>query len=280
MNFLKRYWEALLLIAVVAIALDMSLSTLLPCEPIAEHGHAAVEGQHAKNCGYFHGPVFVSLSWFITFVDEHEGFFLVLFTGALVWVTAALWRSTDKLWAAGERQIAVAQTAAEAAKVSADITEKNFRHTHRPQMTYRISDIPVFKVGQAPTAGVDSLNVGGGIYGGGVLLGFDLISSDQFEVPIKIKKPDNKLMIWERNDPTPWKITFFRDLTSDDVAGLKDGKLGLNFWGCIVGKNAWEEDYDSTFSYIFTGDLTDPRFGSRDISLDTEEKKDENPKGA
>jgi len=45
---------------------------------------------------------------------------LALLTGLLVLFTYRLWKSTDKLWVAGERQIAVAGEAADAAKMNAE----------------------------------------------------------------------------------------------------------------------------------------------------------------
>jgi hypothetical protein len=44
---------------------------------------------------------------FVAYMDEHEGFFVGLFTGLLFIATIGLWRSTNALWDAGERQIKI-----------------------------------------------------------------------------------------------------------------------------------------------------------------------------
>lgn len=47
----------------------------------------------------------------VAFMDDHEGFFVGIFTFFLVVSTALLWRSTEKLWRAGEKQATTIQRA-------------------------------------------------------------------------------------------------------------------------------------------------------------------------
>ena len=52
--------------------------------------------------------------------DRSHDFWLAFLTGIIAVFTACLWWSTRRLWLAGEKQILVAKTAADAAKASAD----------------------------------------------------------------------------------------------------------------------------------------------------------------
>jgi hypothetical protein len=56
---------------------------------------------------------------------------VALFTGLLVNATIGLQRSTDKLWEAGERQMAVAKVAADAAAASAEVADRSLKITQR-----------------------------------------------------------------------------------------------------------------------------------------------------
>jgi hypothetical protein len=104
-SWLKRYQLVFFVVAYCLAILDVTLSSLATCHPISETGRQAVESQNSQNCSYLHGPFLISLRWLIDFIDQHDGFFVVLFTAGLVAFTAALWRSTSQLWVAGEKQI-------------------------------------------------------------------------------------------------------------------------------------------------------------------------------
>ena len=54
--------------------------------------------------------------WYSTFSDHAPDWFVAIFTGLLVYVTFRLVKSTNRLWEAGERQIAVAESAAQTAR--------------------------------------------------------------------------------------------------------------------------------------------------------------------
>jgi hypothetical protein len=106
----------------------------------SKDGHAE-PGGHAKKPARFGcgiegvGPAFVHM------MDSHEGFFmgsftflLVMVTAWLVYTTSGLRESTDRLWEAGEKQIAVARTAANAAEKSAHVAEQALRMSERPMI--------------------------------------------------------------------------------------------------------------------------------------------------
>jgi hypothetical protein len=56
--------------------------------------------RHPIACGIVGVP-----AAFVGYMDEHEGFFVGVFTGLLFAATVLLWRATNALWDAGERQI-------------------------------------------------------------------------------------------------------------------------------------------------------------------------------
>ena len=58
--------------------------------------------------------------WYDIFTEHAPDWFVAIFTALLVFVTYRLVQSTNKLWEAGERQIIVAQKAADAATASAE----------------------------------------------------------------------------------------------------------------------------------------------------------------
>lgn len=100
----KRWWPLIGLAIYLCFATDFTISSLWTCHPAPDGSTQAIKSQYAENCSYLHGPFLISIGWLIDFIDEHDGFFTVLFTAGLVGFTAALWRSTENLWKAGERQ--------------------------------------------------------------------------------------------------------------------------------------------------------------------------------
>src|SRR5262249_1396297 len=154
------------LIAIV----DVSLSSMMTCHPVSEQKTESVEGQKQDQCTALRGPVLSSLEGLVFFLDEHGEAVTAAFTIMLAIFTGALCGSTDRLWEAGERQIEVARTAAEAAKVSAEFTEMSFRHTHKPSMSFRVTEVPNLKPGTLPTVAVELTNTGGPVYNGGFAL--------------------------------------------------------------------------------------------------------------
>jgi hypothetical protein len=111
-SLFRRYWQALVLIILILAAFDVEMSSLATCHPPSERGAATVKGEDSDHCNYTSGPLAQSFRWFVDEIDEHDGFFVVLFTAVLAAFTAALWRSTDKLWEAGERQLKTARSSA------------------------------------------------------------------------------------------------------------------------------------------------------------------------
>jgi hypothetical protein len=108
----QRYWTAIVVIIAALVVADLVISSTATCHPPPPGSTEAVKQQYNEHCSYLHGPLLISLEWLIDNIDEHDGFFVVLFTAVLAAFTAALWRSTDKLWEAGERQLKTTRSVA------------------------------------------------------------------------------------------------------------------------------------------------------------------------
>ena len=99
----------------------------------AEKSHIEPSAHKKANEGEKKGP------WYQTFLDHAPDWFVAIFTGLLVIVTIRLVQSTNKLWAAGERQIAVAEKGADAARDAADIAVTTLRSTQRAWLKVKVS---------------------------------------------------------------------------------------------------------------------------------------------
>jgi hypothetical protein len=139
--WLKRYWTAILIIVAAVVVADFVISSLATCHPPAPGSAEAVKHQDSQHCSYLHGPFLIGLEWLIDAIDEHDGFFVVLFTAVLAAFTAALWRSTDNLWAAGERQLAHLELSSERqlrAYVLPDVERSNYSELLGPDPTFNV----------------------------------------------------------------------------------------------------------------------------------------------
>ena len=96
--------------------------------------------EHTKTeeCATYN-PAFVLWIQVSKFFHDNESVFLVLLTLVIAGFTGTLWKatsglkeSTDKLWAAGEKQIAAAQTAANAAVAANNLNREMFVAENRP----------------------------------------------------------------------------------------------------------------------------------------------------
>jgi hypothetical protein len=78
------------------------------------------------------------------FIERHEKFFIVLFTGAIAYFTYTLWRATDAMQIIANRQLAdmkaslaVAEQSATAMKSSVKFARAAYISTHRPKLVVR-----------------------------------------------------------------------------------------------------------------------------------------------
>lgn len=69
--------------------------------------------------------------WYDIFTEHAPDWFVAAFTGLLAFITYRLVQSTNKLWEAGERQIIVAEKAANAAQASAEAASVSALYSSR-----------------------------------------------------------------------------------------------------------------------------------------------------
>jgi hypothetical protein len=131
---LKR-WHCASLFLLLMAAILFAESFFFPAE---YQICGANEYTHQKECAQHHGGPFVLL-WIAAFLDGHNGVVTAIATIVIATFTWTLSRSTKDLWHAGEKQIAVAQATADAAKKSADIAESTLIATNRPWVSVDIS---------------------------------------------------------------------------------------------------------------------------------------------
>jgi hypothetical protein len=125
-SWLKKYWPALIPIALLIAILDGTFSSLMTCHlPVGHQANQSINAENYEQCTAFHGPALLTLKWIVNFIDDHGDVFVAAFTAVLAIFTARLWISTEKLWSVTNESIAVARD--------------DFNATHRPW-------IPITKV--------------------------------------------------------------------------------------------------------------------------------------
>jgi hypothetical protein len=103
---------------------------------IAENAIGPTFRQCVNKMAFYYGKNDAGFIWAqnvctLSLIDRHNGFFSLLGTGAVACFTLALWRSTDRLWESGEKQIASAGRASEAALRSVAISESALKDIER-----------------------------------------------------------------------------------------------------------------------------------------------------
>jgi hypothetical protein len=123
LKWLKTYWTALVLSALIIAVLDAVISSALTCHPIANQPGSAANGEHQNECTALAGPVLVTLVGIVDFLDRHGEAFTGAFTIILAIFTGRLWYSTEKLWGATNESIQLARA--------------EYISTHRPKIIVR-----------------------------------------------------------------------------------------------------------------------------------------------
>jgi hypothetical protein len=80
--------------------MDGVLSSLLTCHPAGNQANQSVDSEDYQKCTALAGPVLISLTAIVDFIDTHGDVFVAAFTAVLAVFTARLWVSTEKLWTA------------------------------------------------------------------------------------------------------------------------------------------------------------------------------------
>ena len=111
LKWLKTYWRALVLSALIVAVLDAAISSALTCHPIANQPGGTADGQYQNECTALAGPVLATLIAIVDFLDNHGEAFSGAFTIVLAIFTARLWYSTEKLWTATSKSVEISERA-------------------------------------------------------------------------------------------------------------------------------------------------------------------------
>jgi hypothetical protein len=120
LNWLKRYWPALILAALLIALLDAVLSSLITCQAVGANASGGHSANKQQECTALAGPILLSLSAIIDFADDHGDAITGIFTVALATFTGRLWFSTEKLWNVTNAAVRLASD--------------EFNSTHRPSI--------------------------------------------------------------------------------------------------------------------------------------------------
>jgi len=132
MDHLRFQLQIVVLVLLLALAVDAFISAGITCYDLGHHGSNELNA--AKYCGIFHGPLLAALLWFAAFFEEHREAVIAAFTVVLAISTIGLWWTSLALWETAEGQaadmkasIAAAQQSAEVAKKSVEVAAASVR---------------------------------------------------------------------------------------------------------------------------------------------------------
>jgi len=132
MDHLRFQLQIIVLVLLLALAVDAFISVGITCYDLGHHG--SNEPDAARYCSIFRGPLLAALVWFAAFFEEHREALIAAFIVALAISTIGLWWTSLALWetAAGQAadmkaSIVAAQQSAEAAKKSAEVAAASVR---------------------------------------------------------------------------------------------------------------------------------------------------------
>jgi|SRR5579863_164616 len=140
LDWLKKYWPALILIALLIAMLDGMISSLITCHPIGTNTSHDNHPQPNQECTALAGPVLLSLFAVVHFTDAHGEAITGVFTIFLVVFTGRLWFSTEKLWNATR----ISAEAIRNAKVTAYRDEAGVARIERNEIPVQCRRTPDF----------------------------------------------------------------------------------------------------------------------------------------
>jgi hypothetical protein len=147
--WIKKYWPALVLIAVLLVLLDSVFSSLLTCHPITGESSSGTNAQKQQECTALFGPLLVSLIAIVDFMDKHGDAITGAFTVILAIFTGRLWFSTEKLWSV--------------TNTSVELARSEFLSSHRPRMRLKhiwLIDDTSWRSGGPLEVNLDVVNIG------------------------------------------------------------------------------------------------------------------------
>lgn len=124
--WLKKYWPALIASAFLIAILDGMISSAITCHPVGANADHGTNAQENQQCTALAGPILLSLSAIVAFLDKHGEAVVGAFTIVLATFTGRLWYSTEKLWTATSR--------------TAEISERALTELEAPFLAININD--------------------------------------------------------------------------------------------------------------------------------------------
>jgi hypothetical protein len=98
LNWLKTYWPVAILVLLMLVVIDGTLSSLLTCHPISANPSGGADTKPSQEeCTALNGPLLVMLTWLLDGLHKYDGVVTGIFTIVLAIFTARLWFSTEKL---------------------------------------------------------------------------------------------------------------------------------------------------------------------------------------
>jgi hypothetical protein len=166
---------------------------------------------------------------------------------------------------------------AEAAKKSAEITERTFSHSRQPDFAFKRKIPENVGVGETPQMRVTFLNMGrGDAFAIKIDHRFEVIPVDQLEVVPKMTFVAFGTTIVTAGTSTERIFTAKQSLTEEDVENIRNEKAALCLWGYVAYKNADDAKDFNGFSYTSMGprfDKAAPVFGKRKVEIEWPEAK-------
>jgi len=133
LEWLKKYWPALVLCGLLLAIVDGAISSMMTCHPIGANTNHGTNAQENQQCTALAGPILTTLAAIVGFLDSHGEAVVGFFTIVLATFTGRLWYSTEKLWNVTLRSAETAEralTQLEAPFLSVKITENGITRSY------------------------------------------------------------------------------------------------------------------------------------------------------
>jgi len=149
LTWLKKYWPALVLCALIVAVLDGVFSSLITCHPVGADASHGTNPQQNQQCSALAGPLLTTLIAFVDFLDKHGEAVTGFFTIVLAVFTGRLWFSTEKLWGVTDASVQLARN--------------EFISSHRPRMRLKhiwFTNDTDWRLGRPLEVNLDLVNIG------------------------------------------------------------------------------------------------------------------------
>jgi hypothetical protein len=244
--WLKKYWPALILSALILATIDAVISSLITCHPVGANPGSGNHAQVNQECTALSGPLLLSFGAIVDFIDQHGGGVTAIFTVVLAVFTGRLWLSTENLWKVTNESVSLTRD-------ELSLARDEFRSSHRPELRLkhiwfsqdRVNPSDIWTGPPALTVRLDIVNLGrSNAY-------IDFIGLNTLIIPLGDRLPQRPP--YDAPNAVPIKyglaelkpgitftpaVTDARILTPHDMAVIRFGQGVLYFVGVI---GYWDE---------------------------------------